>query len=141
MTSLIDQREILAVLETVRQAHYAKSAAAIDAQFAPNAVVFDLAPPLAHENDVEGLSAWLATWEGPVELENRDPAVLVSGDLAVCYGFQRTSGTRNGQRTEWWQRLTVCLSRTDGVWTVVHEHTSVPLYMDGSSRAALDLNP
>ena len=29
----------------------------------------------------------------------------------------------------------------DGRWTVIHEHVSVPFYMDGSERAALDLKP
>ena len=141
MTISIDQRNVAAVLEAVRQAHYDRNAAAIDAQFSRNAAVYDLAPPLAHTSEVQELHAWLNTWDGPVHLDNRDPNILVSGDLAVCYGLQKTSGTRNGQPTEWWQRMTVCLSRVGGTWKIVHENTSVPLYMDGSSRAALDLNP
>jgi ketosteroid isomerase-like protein len=28
-----------------------------------------------------------------------------------------------------------------GAWKIAHEHTSVPFYMDGSFRAAIDLKP
>ena len=28
-----------------------------------------------------------------------------------------------------------------GTWKIAHEHTSVPFYMDGSFRAAVDLEP
>jgi ketosteroid isomerase-like protein len=38
-------------------------------------------------------------------------------------------------------RETVCLLREDGQWKIVHEHTSVPFYMDGSLRPAFDLEP
>jgi hypothetical protein len=32
-------------------------------------------------------------------------------------------------------------SNTGDAWTVAHEHTSVPFYMDGSLKAAVDLAP
>jgi ketosteroid isomerase-like protein len=38
-------------------------------------------------------------------------------------------------------RAIVGLRRIGGRWQVVHEHTSVPFHMDGSDRAALDLEP
>jgi ketosteroid isomerase-like protein len=38
-------------------------------------------------------------------------------------------------------RATVCYRRIDGKWMVTHEHLSVPFYMDGSFRAAVDLKP
>jgi PhnB protein len=40
-----------------------------------------------------------------------------------------------------WIRATVCLRRIEGEWKIAHEHTSVPFYMDGSARAAVDLKP
>jgi ketosteroid isomerase-like protein len=40
-----------------------------------------------------------------------------------------------------WFRVTLGLRRIDGKWLVTHEHSSVPFYMDGSLRAAVDLNP
>jgi ketosteroid isomerase-like protein len=47
----------------------------------------------------------------------------------------------DGEETDVWVRATLCFRKIDGVWKVVHEHTSVPLYMDGSDRAAVDLTP
>jgi ketosteroid isomerase-like protein len=35
----------------------------------------------------------------------------------------------------------VCLRRIDGRWLIAHEHSSTPFYMDGTFRAALDLQP
>ena len=93
--------------------------------------------------NVPGLAAWLDTWEGPISLVERDLKFAVSGDLAICHGLQKASATTkaDNQRAEWWQRITICLSRIDGVWKIIHEHTSVPFHMDGSFRAALDLEP
>lgn len=141
MTINTEKSQIKAVLETVRQGHHDKNAAAIAAQFAPDAVIFDLAPPLAHTLDVPGLAAWLDTWKGPVSLSERNLNIAVSGDLAICHGFQKVSATTkaDSELAEWWQRITICLSRIDGAWKVIHEHTSVPFHMDGSFRAALDL--
>lgn len=143
MTGDSEKAAIESVLEAVRRGHRDKDAAAVGARFSPDAVVFDLAPPLGHRFDVAGLAAWFDGWEGPVEQEWHEPAVFVSGDLAFCYGFQKLStATRSdGERAEWWQRTTLCLRRIGGDWTIVHEHSSVPFHMDGSLRAALDLEP
>jgi ketosteroid isomerase-like protein len=31
--------------------------------------------------------------------------------------------------------------KVGGRWLIAHEHASVPLYMDGSEKAAIDLKP
>jgi ketosteroid isomerase-like protein len=140
-----DDADIRALIETVDQAHYDKNSAAIFAQYARNAVVFDLAPPLlsALASDPEELRTWLDTWEGPLQRDSRDFSITVSGDIAFCHGFFRLRGTPKGehQPTSLWMRATLCLRRDEGVWRIVHEHTSVPFYMDGSFRAAVDLEP
>jgi PhnB protein len=33
------------------------------------------------------------------------------------------------------------LAKKDGGWKAMHEHLSVPFYMDGSKKAAVDLKP
>jgi hypothetical protein len=38
-------------------------------------------------------------------------------------------------------RMTMCFERIDGACQIVHQHTSVPFYMDGSLRPAFDLQP
>jgi ketosteroid isomerase-like protein len=67
----------------------------------------------------------------------------VSGDFAFCHGFYRLGGTPKaaGLPISFWMRATVCLNRFGDAWRIVHEHTSVPFYMDGSLRPAFDLRP
>jgi PhnB protein len=43
--------------------------------------------------------------------------------------------------TDVWVRATDCCRKIDDKWKIVHEHQSVPFYMDGSYRAAVDLKP
>ena len=139
-----DEADIRALIEIVRKAHHSKDAAAVAAQYAPDAAVFKLAPPLSHRGmDLQELQAWLDTWEGPVDQESRDLTITVSGDLAFCHGFLHLGGTKNGVRQpiSFWMRATVCLNRDGGAWRIVHEHTSVPFYTDGTLRPAFDLKP
>jgi ketosteroid isomerase-like protein len=139
-----DEANIRALVETINEAHRNKDAAAIVAPYAQDAVVCDLAPPLCHRGmDLPAKQAWLDTWEGPIERESRDFNITVSGDYAFCHGFYRLGGTPKaaGRPISFWMRATVCLHRDGGAWRIVHEHTSVPFYMDGSLRPAFDLQP
>ena len=139
-----EEADIRALLETIEKAHSNKDAAAIVAPYARGAVVCDLAPPLCHRGmNLQVKQAWLDTWEGPIERESRDLDITVSGDFAFCHGFYRLGGTPKaaGRPISFWMRATVCLHREGGVWRIVHEHTSVPFYMDGSLRPAFDLQP
>jgi ketosteroid isomerase-like protein len=113
--------------------------------YATDIVAFDLAPPL-HYVGVEALrknlEAWFATFRGPVGYEMCDLSITVSDDVAFCRSCNRISGTRtNGEETDVWVRVTVCYRKIAGKWLVTHEHASVPFYMDGSYRAAVDLKP
>ena len=36
---------------------------------------------------------------------------------------------------------TLGFRKIDDEWTITHEHSSVPFYMDGSFKAAIDLKP
>jgi ketosteroid isomerase-like protein len=40
-----------------------------------------------------------------------------------------------------WFRSTFGLRCSDGSWRIVHQHDSTPFHMDGSFRAATDLEP
>jgi ketosteroid isomerase-like protein len=109
--------------------------------FAPDAQIFDLAPPLAHGFSRQGLADWLAGWDGPVEQSLSGLKVEVGGDLAVCHGLARIRTKRDGDDVSWWMRATYALARDERGWRITHEHTSVPFQMDGSYRAAIDLQP
>ncbi len=116
-------------------------------RYAVDAVTFDLAPPLqnvgAGVHDVQAQRAWFATFDGAIDYEISDLAVLGGDDFAVCRSVNRLSATPKGMTESFqlWFRATVCWRRSDDGWQIVHEHNSTPFYMDGSLRAAVDLTP
>src|SRR5260370_11284838 len=139
-----DKADIRALIESVHKAHHNKDAAAIAAPYAQDAAVFNLAPPLSHRGvDLQEKKAWLDTWEGPIDCESRDLSITVSSDFAFCHCFYRLSVTPKaaGRQVSFWMRATVCLLRDGGDWRIVHEHTSVPFYMDGILRPPFYLHP
>jgi ketosteroid isomerase-like protein len=137
-----DAQAIISLIEARNRAHRRKEAAAIVAPYASGAVRYDLAPPLLHYGmlrpDVE---KWLATWDGPVTVETDDLEVAVDGVLAVAWGLTRMRGQQGGVDQDLWFRMTVVLEKAGDRWRIMHEHTSVPFYMDGSYKAAVDLEP
>jgi ketosteroid isomerase-like protein len=137
------EAEIRALIDARAAALRAKDAHAIVAQQAAEFTMYSLAPPLrATEADVPGLEGWFSTWQGPLDYEIRDLDVSVGGAVAFCHGFAHLGGTKvGGEAQGLWLRLTLGLRRIDGGWKITHEHESVPFYMDGSVRAAVDLTP
>ena len=142
-----DEAQIRDLLAERQAAMLAKDPEPIVAGYAPGIVVFDLAPPLRHTgpevHDPSGLRAWFDGFDGPVDLRIRDLSVTVGGDVAFAHSLNRMSAVPHGvpQGFELWYRATVCLRRIDGRWLIAHEHSSTPFYMDGTFRAALDLQP
>ena len=141
-----DAAAIRALIDKRTEALRAKNADGVGACQAPEVVSFSLAPPLRQTGDrsraKEGLKAWFATWQGPLGYEVRDLSVTVGGEVAFCLGFVRISGIKTeGKKEGVWARQTLCLEKLGGAWKIVHEHISVPFYMDGSVKAAVDLEP
>lgn len=140
--SIAADAEVRGVLEAIAQGLHDRDADAIARHYAPGAAIADLAPPLVRRGmDAAGLQAWLDGWDGPVDITYRDLAVTVEGRLALCHGLVHTRTTRAGEEAAWWARMTTALARDGDGWRVTHDHVSVPFYMDGSDRAALDLEP
>ena len=116
-------------------------------RYAADAVTFDLAPPLqnagASVHDADSQRAWFAGFDGAIDYEIRDLAVIGGDEFAVCRSLNRLAATPKGtsHRFELWFRATVCWRRSNGGWQIVHEHNSTPFYMDGSLLAAVDLTP
>jgi PhnB protein len=113
------------------------------AHYAADVSVFDLAPPLQHGAEIRReLEEWFKTWRGAIGYEIRDRVISTGDDVAFSRCLNRMRDTRTrGERTDVWVRATLCLRRIHGRWAIAHEHMSVPFYMDGSYRAAVDLEP
>jgi ketosteroid isomerase-like protein len=121
----------------------AKDASAVASYYASDVVAFDLAPPLKTTGfDRKALEAWFATWDGPIGYEITDQHLDASGALAVARSLNHMTGKKiGGEQVDLWTRSTVCFRKEGNRWLVTHVHSSVPLTMDGSGKAATDLKP
>jgi uncharacterized protein (TIGR02246 family) len=140
-----DETQLRALIHGWAAAVRAKDIDRVIAHYAADVVSFDLAPPLQYagrEALRKSLAEWFPTFQGPIGYEVRDLSITAGDDVAFCRSLNRISGTRtDGEETDVWVRTTIGCRKVDGRWLIVHEHASVPLYMDGSDRAATDLKP
>jgi uncharacterized protein (TIGR02246 family) len=141
-----DETAIRTLIQDRTTAMRTGDAETICSSYAPDAVVFSLAPPLVQPpngtRDIAQLQAWFAEKGGSVWAEVRDLRVTVDGNLALCTSLDSMGAPPDSpQPFTLWYRSTLGLRRTDRQWRIVHEHTSTPFHMDGSLRAATDLQP
>ena len=140
-----DEAQIRGLINDWAESVRAKDVDGIMSHYAADIVTFDLAPPLQYAGaDAlrKSLEAWFPTFRGAVGYEIRELSITTGDEVAFCRSLNRISGTRtDGEETGVWVRATIGLRKIDGKWKVTHEHSSVPFYMDGSYRAAVDLKP
>ena len=140
--------DVHAVLEKFAVAHAAHDTDGLFALYSDDVVSYSLAPPLQQGLDTpygtrDGVRAWFAGFDGPVQITFRNPVVSQDGDLAFAHTLTNMTVTRAGQHESIsiWYRSTFGLRRIDGSWRITHRHDSTPFYMDGSYRVATDLEP
>ncbi len=149
-----DEAQIRELLASMEEGYRAKDASRIVAGYAPDVVLYELAPPLqvrrgelaelgggrqADMTTAEGVEAWLSGFgAAPFEYETRDLQVAVGGDVAYAHGLSRMGSP--GLFSLWF-RTTIGLRRDGGRWQITLSHSSVPFYMDEKARAAVDLQP
>jgi ketosteroid isomerase-like protein len=145
LTHQREETEIRAQIDAYTAALRAKRVDDVVSHYASDAVTADLAPPLWNRGaDTlrRKFEDWFRSWIGAIGIEMRNVHVTASGDVAFARMLNRIHGMRtDGTATDVWVRATVCFRKIDGEWKVAHEHVSVPFYMDGSFRAAVDLKP
>lgn len=142
------ETDVLALLGSHAAAHAARDVDGVLGLYADDAVSYTLAPPLQQGPDTaygsaEGLAGWFATFEGPVEIDYRDPVITLEGGVAFVHTLTRMTATPKGTATpfSFWFRSTFGLRRHGDRWLIHHRHESTPFHMDGSFRAATDLLP
>ena len=137
------EAQIRELIDDWAKAVRTKDVSGVMVHYAPDNVTFDLAPPLiSTAADAEGLQAWFSTWRGPLVYEIRHLNITASDDAAFGHSLTRLSGTKtDGEKADIWFRQTLGFRKTGGEWRIAHQHESVPFYMDGSYRAAVDLQP
>ena len=136
---------IRALIDHWAKALRAKDLGGIMSHYEADIVCFDIAPPLQSvgaEALRKNLEDWFATFNGPIGYEIAGLDITAGDGVAFGRSLNRLSGMRSdGEKTDVWLRMTICCRKTQGKWMIIHEHASVPFYMDGSDRAAVDLAP
>jgi uncharacterized protein YndB with AHSA1/START domain/ketosteroid isomerase-like protein len=141
-----DEAQIRNILADRTYALFGKRTDLAVKHLADDVVSYDLPPPLQFTGpaarDQKTIQQWFDTWEGPITWSMHDLNIKVGGDLAHAHGLGHMTGTKvDGEQVDVWVRYTACFGKDDGAWRITHQHTSVPFYMDGSYRAAVDLKP
>jgi PhnB protein len=142
MPDRTEEAQIRAVLEDWVDALRSKDAVRLKSHSVAEMVQFSMAPPLvADGNGVNDLQTWLDTWQGPIGCELHDLEITAGDDVAFGTCLNHMTGTQTRGKTDIWFRRTLGFRKIDGRWKIVHSHESVPFYMDGSDKAAVDLRP
>lgn len=142
------EADIRALLAEHAAAHEARDAERVLGLYLSDAVAYTLAPPLQQGPDtaygtVEGLQRWFATFDGPVRLGYRDVEVTADGSVGYAHTLTCMTARSVGaaESFSFWFRSTFGVRDVEGVWRIAHRHESTPFHMDGSFRAATDLQP
>ena len=149
-----DQAQIRDLLAGMAAGYRGKDAGRIVAGYAPDIVLYSLAPPLrsgrgdlldigggrkVDMTTAQGVQRWLDGFgDAPFDYEIRDLAVVAGGDAGYAHGLARMG---SAGAFSMWFRLTVGLRKADGRWQITHLHESVPFNMDQTFKAAVDLQP
>ena len=125
-----DEAEIRGLIENWAEAVRNKNIDGILANHSPEILMFDVPPPAQSK----GIDAYKKTWDlffgwsqdvGMFDIKELE--ITAGNDLAFATALMRCGGIEpNGKKVELDFRLTVCLRKIDGQWTVMHEHHSVP---------------
>lgn len=136
-----DEQEIHDLFERWRENLRKKDFDALIKDYASDFSCFDVM------SNVEGAEAYKALWEAcmpyfnePVP-EYKNYKVDICGDMALIRSLTRMTGMNvppemeNSPMLKSWLRLTIVVQKIDGVWKVLHEHTSYPVDCENEKPA------
>ncbi len=130
-----DEAEIRELIENWAKATREGNNDAVLSNHASDVLIFDVLSPLQYEGAEEYRKSW-DEWqpsnEGESLFEIHDLNITAGETVAFCHSLIQCGGTSpNGKKTEDWVRATFCLRKTDGKWTVTHQHISMPVNRKG----------
>jgi len=105
---------------------------------APDALIFDVLPPMKYEGTAAYRKSW-AEWQpetvGPGKFGLHDLAVTAGREVAFAHCLIHCGGTRpDGTTFEDWVRATLCLRKLAGRWLITHQHISMPVGDNGGEQ-------
>ena len=117
---------------------------AMIADVAEDIVSFDIVNPLRRKGRGavrERAADWVASFNGPIEWDNRDVVVTAAEDVGFATMLSRVTGQlESGTRIDMFFRKTLGPQRRDGRWVITHDHGSVPFDPE-TGQASLGLQP
>jgi ketosteroid isomerase-like protein len=126
-----EEVEIREAMDDLVRALRAKDIEALIAHYAPDTIVFDIRPPHriagtdAYRRNFE---AWFASVDGPINYEMRELLIAVRDDVAFCHSLSHVRSKRtNGEKADYWVRVTSGLRKISDRWMITHEHISMPI--------------
>jgi ketosteroid isomerase-like protein len=112
--------------------------------FSPEMASFDIIPPLQYVGSDAYRKVWqetFALFQDPIDIEIRDLHITCDENIAFSYCFVRLIATMvNGQKIDYWERLTFCFQKIEDKWLIVHEHVSLPADLK-NGKAVMNLKP
>lgn len=125
-----DESAVRQLIERWAAAVRARDIAGIMAAHAPDVLMFDVPPPLQLRGAEEYRDSWpaLFEWFGEEGRFDLDELQVTAGrEVAFAHGTVKCAGVSpDGSEDPIVVRLTICLRKIAGAWTVTHEHHSVP---------------
>ena len=129
-----DEQQIRDGIAKWAQAVRERNLAGAVAHHSEEMVMFDVSPPFELRGIKEYEESWVPffAWLGATGVFEVDDLEVTAGmDVAFCHGRIRCRGSqssdsRASDKEPLNIRLTVCLRKIDGSWTVMHEHHSEP---------------
>ncbi|MFJ6993813.1 YybH family protein [Streptomyces sp. NPDC003090] len=125
------ETELRALLASRAEAQQTKDIDRLMSFYAPDAVYYDVVPPLRFTGTDKirrNFLRWFDGYAGQISLDTHEQTLVTNGDTAFAHMLHLDSGERKGgMQAAIWVRETVCLRRTNGTWSITHEHISIPI--------------
>lgn len=133
-TATQDEAQLRERLDKWTRALHARDLNALMALYAPDTVTFDLMPPQqvkGADHYRKNFERWFAAMPGPIDYEIHDLRIMTGADVAFCHSLGHVKGTRaNGDKADYWVRVTVGFQKRNGQWLMIHDHVSMPHSME-----------
>ena len=139
-----DEAQIRKQIDSFVKAFSTKDVKLMMSLFSPEVVSFEIIPPLQYVGSDAYRRVWketFALFQDPIDIEIRDLNIICGKEVAFSHNFLRLNATMmDGQKTDYWKRLTCCFQRIDDKWLIAHEHVSLPVNLK-IGKAVMDLKP
>ena len=141
---VLDEVQIGKIMDDRIEAVRTKDVKTAVSNLSSDILSFDVIDPLQQvgsDASRKRAEAWFGSFQGTIGYEIRDLSITAGDDVAFAHGLSHVSATRkDGGELDMWWRTTVCFSKVEDKWLVVHEHNSVPFDVE-SGKASLGLKP